>query len=98
MWVVIRLGAIVVAFVARYLRRLFPRDPAGYFEGKPYYQKLRKSKRGTIQGFRIGATMRVPVTFRLQIEGAPDRFFKALGLADEVQVGDSDFDEEVYVA
>ncbi|MSR07149.1 MAG: hypothetical protein EXR93_08810 [Gemmatimonadetes bacterium] len=97
MWIAVRLIAALVAFVARYVRRFSPPRAAGDIDGTPYFQDVHKYK-GQIRGFRIGVGHRMPVIFRLQPEGSGDRFFKAVGLSNEFQTGDAEFDRHVYIA
>lgn len=96
MWIVIRLALAAIGFVIRQLSRgRLPKTPLTY-DGTPYFEKIHKNKH-RITGFTIGMARKSPSWVRLHAESRTDRFFKRLGVANEIQTGDSAFDERVYV-
>jgi len=96
MWIAFRLILAIVGFVIRQLSRGKQRATDGTFEGIGYFQKVAESKQRT-RGFTIGMERRSPTWLRMHAESSVDRFFKWLGVANEVQTGDPRFDDLVYV-
>jgi len=96
MWIAFRLILAIVGFVIRQLSRGKKRASDGQFEGIAYFQKVRQTKQKT-KGFTIGMERRSPTWLRMHAESSVDRFFKWLGVANEVQTGDARFDDLVYV-
>jgi hypothetical protein len=96
MWIAFRLILAIVGFVIRLLSRGKKAANDGEFEGVPYYRKVRETKQRT-KGFTIGMPRRSPTWLRMHAESSVDRFFKWLGVANEVQTGDEAFDDLVYV-
>jgi len=96
MWIAFRLILAIIGFVIRQLSRGTTKATDGVYEGIGYFEKLRKTRRG-IRGFTIGMERRSPTWLRCHAESSVDRFFKRLGVANEVQTGDERFDDLVYV-
>src|SRR5262245_21571144 len=96
MWIVIRLVLAATGFVIRQFAR--GRHPAATstFSGAPYFVNVHRSKR-RITGFTIGMDRKTPTWIRMHAESAADRAFKAIGIANEIQTGDPEFDRKVYV-
>lgn len=98
MWLVIRLLIAVGAGVVRLLSPSWRGKPTGEAGGRPTYQSLSKTKRGAITGFRLGIGLDSGFVFDFHKESDSDRFFKWIGLSEEVQTGDAAFDQRIYVA
>ena len=97
MWILLRVLAACVAFVWKYSAQVSNRQPTGERHGVPYFIALRKHK-GKVSRIDIGVPLQGPVIFTLGREGGWDSFFKAVGIATEMQTGDVRFDGKVYVA
>lgn len=96
MWIFFRLILALAGFAIRTLARGRKPKEAGQYEGTSYTSKIRTVK-GNTKGFEIGMPRVTPTWIRLHAESAADRAFKAMGVANEVQTGDAQFDEKVYV-
>lgn len=96
MWIVIRLVLAAIGFLIRQFARGRTPAAAGMFDSAPYFVKVHKSKR-RITGFTIGMERKTPTWIRMHAESATDRAFKAIGIANEIQTGDPEFDKKVYV-
>ena len=99
MWLALRFAVFVVAFCIRAWARVSHGDADDSIDGRPSYRKvLKQPKSKSIVGFRLGVDLVAPVVMRMHRESGLDLWFKALGLAREVQTGDEAFDCLVYVA
>ena len=98
MWLVIRLLIAIGAGVIRFLSPTWRGKPTGIAGGRAAYQSVSKTKSGKITGFRLGVGLDTGFVFDFHKESQTDHFFKWLGLSDEVQTGDSSFDQKIYVA
>ena len=98
MWLVIRLLIAIGAGVIRFLSPTWRGKPTGIAGGRAAYESVSKTKGGKITGFRLGVGLDTGFVFDFHKESQTDRFFKWLGLSDEVQTGDSSFDQKIYVA
>lgn len=96
MWIFIRLMLALAGFAIRTLARGRTPKETGQHEGTPYTSKIWTAK-GQTKGFEIGMPRVTPTWIRLHRESAADRAFKAMGIANEIQTGDPEFDREVYV-
>ncbi len=96
MWIAFRLILAIIGFAIRQLSRGAKKADDGMFEGIPYFEKVRQTKKG-IKSFTIGMERKSPTWLRCHAESKADRFFKWLGIANEVQTGDEKFDDRVYV-
>lgn len=96
MWIAFRLILAVVGYVVRQLSRGKKAASDGMFQGIPYFVTHRENKKA-YKGFTIGMERRSPTWLRCHAESSVDRFFKWLGVANEVQTGDERFDDLVYV-
>lgn len=96
MWIFIRLMLALAGFAIRTLARGRKPKEMGQYEGTPYTSRIRTAK-GHTKGFEIGMPRVTPTWIRLHRESAADRAFKAMGVANEIQTGDTRFDAEVYV-
>jgi hypothetical protein len=96
MWIVVRLFLAITAYLMR--TRLSARriEPTDQLEGVPYFVDLTVQKE-KVRRFRIGTPLAAP-WFKLTRESDVDRFFKAIGMAQEAESGDPDFDRLIYVA
>jgi hypothetical protein len=98
MWLVVRLALAVIGLVVRWWRRPVAREPAGALDGTPYFQRVRRAKRGAPVGFDLAMRLDAPVWMSLRREGGLHRWAKRLRLAREHQTGDPTFDDAVFVA
>jgi len=95
-WILIRLILAAVGFAVRQFARNRSLGTMQMVGDTPCYVSLHKSK-GRLVSFTIAAERTTPTWIRLHAESAADRAFKALGIANEVQTGDVEFDRKVYV-
>lgn len=65
--------------------------------GRKYYYKYFSGSRNDPSYFKIWIDCRSRGSFRVGRETGLDRFFKRLGIAVEIQTGDSQFDEGYYI-
>lgn len=96
MWIVIRLILAVIGFCVRQWWRGRPRRASGEHKGTPYYVKKHKEKKKTI-AVSLGMPLRSPTWISMHGESRLDRFFKRIGVANEIETGDAVFDGRVYV-
>jgi hypothetical protein len=98
MWILLRIVAAVCGALYRYataFRRDRMRERIGEIQ---YSDKRRTTRRGTTFYHRIGVELAMNVCFALTRESRWDRFFKLVGLSEEFQTGDRDFDQRIYIA
>lgn len=99
MLILLKLLVAVVAFFFRTFRRAGARDisaPVFTFEGERCYRLLHKNKSAVVATtFEVELPIR-PV-FKLCRESRVDKFFKTLGLSEEIQSGDAAFDDLIYI-
>lgn len=98
MWIVIRIVLAAIGFCVRLLsrRRRTGSDPMATRDGVPCFEMISRHK-GKIVGFRVGMPLASRTWVRMHRESGTDRFFKRLGIANELQSGDAAFDDRVYV-
>lgn len=96
MWIFLRLLLALAGFAIRTLARGRSPKEMGQFEGTPYTSKIFTAK-GHTNAFEIGMPRVTPAWIRLHVESAADRAFKAIGVANEIQTGDAEFDDKVYI-
>lgn len=96
MWIFIRLMLALAGFAIRTLARGRKPKESGRHEGVPYTSKVHQAK-GRTKSFEIGMPRVTPTWIRFHAESAADRAFKAIGVANEIQTGDAEFDQKVYV-
>lgn len=96
MWVLLRLAIAAAAFFIRYSRIHWGR-PDGTLNGVPFYRSQSRTRSGTPTSYRVRIPVDQGFLFSFHYESSTDRFFKSLGLANEVQTGDSRFDSKIYV-
>lgn len=98
MWILLRIAAAVCGVLYRYVTATW-RDRKREWIGKiPYSSKRWENKRGATVRHRIGVELEMNVCFALTRERRWDRFFKLVGLSEEFQTGDREFDERIYIA
>jgi hypothetical protein len=98
MWILLRIAAAVCGALYRYataFRRARMRERIGEIQ---YSDKRRTTRRGRMICHRIGVELTMNVCFALTKESRWDRLFKLVGLSEELQTGDRDFDERIYIA
>lgn len=96
MWIVLRLILAAIGFGIRQWRRRKKPTAAGMFDDTPWFEEVYYNKSRTT-GFSIAMPRASPTWARLHAESRADRLFKRIGIANEVQTGDPEFDELVYV-
>ena len=96
MWILIKLAAALVGFIVRF-QGIRLGKPAGTIEGSPYFFSSSRTRRGSPISYRLQIPMEQGLAFSFHYESAFDALFKKLGLANEVQTGDSQFDSKIYV-
>lgn len=108
MWILVRVLAIVVGGCARLWAQSrvtpnYPRSNPQVFL-REYRRRQKKSffwtrrPEGKIYKIRFAVPCDIKLAFKITWEGATDKFFKNIGLAEEVQTGDGPFDNSFYVA
>ncbi len=75
----------------------FPRSSTGVIDGQPYYENISKTKHGRITYSRYGIKLPQDSILGFKAETGFYRLFKRLGLATEIQTGDTSFDHKIYV-
>lgn len=101
MWLLIKIsiavGAGLFRFFSNKLRFDSDTKPAYVNNDISVYVSTTKNKNRVVATtFRCAFKTRA--LFRLTEESAFDRFFKSLGLATEIQSGDTEFDRRIYIA
>lgn len=95
MWIIIRLVLAAIGFVVRQWRHRPLGQAAGEHKGMPYFVRKRSTKKTV--SLSIGMPLMAPTWIRMHRESALDKFFKRIGVANELTTGDPTFDERVYV-
>jgi len=70
---------------------------AGSSEGISFQYNVSKSKKGRIIGLLVGIDGPIGYDYSFKKETSFDRFFKSIGLSNEYQVGNKEFDDLVYI-
>ncbi len=97
MWIVIRIALAVIGLCVRWVSRGRARGGTPLRLGDlEVFQKIHQHK-NTIKGFTLAAKRASPTWARFHSETSTDRWFKRIGISNEVQTGDAAFDEAVYV-
>lgn len=95
MWILIRLGASVAAFLFKFIKRR-KRWESEVIGDLPV-RVSRRQKKGTVLSLEMGVETAYPTTFRIGPERASDRLFKRIGYSTEFQTGDQQFDQRYYI-
>jgi hypothetical protein len=100
MWIVIRLILSLVVAISRIIYRLSPKQlpEAGNYQGMPYYVDTSHDKEGDMTAFELGMPLPTESLFKFGPEGKFGTLCKSLGISTEYQTGDSDFDQQIYLA
>lgn len=96
MWLLIRIVLAVIGFAVRQWRRRSPPAVHGHHLGEAYYLREHRDKK-KVTAVTIGMAAPSPTWVRMHAESKLDRFFKRIGAANELQTGDVDFDDRVYL-
>lgn len=96
MWILLRLVAMAIGFVARRLSWSRPREDNQQHDGIAYSEVAIRHK-GRLVRFEMSLPLETGLVFVFTPERSADRLFKRLGLTEEFQTGDDGFDEKVYV-
>ena len=96
MWVFFKLVVAMVAFILRY-GRISTKKPNGYFGRSPYFWLVSQDKNGRIRHSKLGIPFSFPALFSFRFENRFDGFLKKIGLSHELQTGDLEFDQSIYV-
>lgn len=97
MWVVLRLLVAISVGVVRFFYRRTTRGELRRGARTDWVLATAKHK-GSVVATMFGVPFSHPIYFRLSEENALDRFFKGIGFTREVQTGDPNFDQVVYVS
>jgi hypothetical protein len=97
MLILVRFVIVVGAFLARLIAASRKPRGDGMYEGVKVVSRIHKGKHGQT-GLTIGLALKSPVWLRLTEETTWDRLWKRLGLVNERQSGDAEFDDRVFVA
>jgi hypothetical protein len=95
-WIAIRLVLALIGFAIRRLRRGSLPASAFPIDGVPYFETIHRNKQA-ITGFTIGMERASPTWIRLHAESRIDRLCKRVGIANELQTGDTRFDDTIYI-
>lgn len=96
MWIVIRLVLAAIGFCVRQWRRRRRRKPHSERNGVPYYLVHHRLRKKTL-AVSVGMPLRSPSWITMHGQSRLDRFFKRIGVANEIETGDPAFDDRVYV-
>lgn len=99
MWIIIKLFITAIASVVRFSGKHFQRHGKfdQEFDGVRYCVKDYRNKR-TSTGTAVKIPFECGSVFKITEESGLDRLFKSLGLAEEFQTGDIEFDKRFYIA
>ncbi len=96
MWLLVRIVLAVIGFTVRQWRRRSPPAEHGRHLGEGYYLREHRDKK-KVTAVTIGMAAPSPTWVRMHAESKLDRFFKRVGVANELQTGDARFDDRVYL-
>ncbi len=100
MWIIFRFALAAAAFGIQFVSKyssLYSSN--GKYKQIKYFQNIsRNSKSKKINHFDIGFEVKLHIMFTFYLENENDHFFKRLGLSNEFQTGDIDFDRKIYIA
>lgn len=96
MWLLIRIVLAVIGFGVRQWRRRASPAVHDHHGGEPYFLREHRGKH-RVTAVTIGMAAASPTWVRMHAESRLDRFFKRIGVANELQTGDARFDERVYL-
>lgn len=100
MWIVFKLVVAILAFFYRAIQsyHIGITKPDHVQDGVSFYFKSKSDKKGIIYESRIGIPFKSKSIFKITRETQADKFFKQIGLANEIQTLDKSFDSRFYVA
>lgn len=103
MWILAKVSIAGFAFIARLFSRTYSflsKELAEEFryENITGYIKPTTAKNGKVTHTTFFIPFRCSFSFKLTLESDTDRFFKQIGLAQEIQSGDRVFDQKIYIA
>ncbi|MCB0272926.1 MAG: hypothetical protein KDD46_07920 [Bdellovibrionales bacterium] len=101
MWIFIKLSITVLAFFYKFFAKTFNFSSSGdaiTVKGIPCYVGTTKGKYGKILSTHFKVKFDSKYIFKFTKESWFDRLMKSLGIAIEIQSGNSRFDQHVYVA
>lgn len=101
MWVILKFITAACAFFYRWYQQKIRMSPDPDFEHTVdgvtcHITPL--THKGTVKGTVLTLDLKSSAVFKLSSETYWDRFFKKIGLSNEVQTGDAEFDDDIYVA
>ncbi len=99
MWIVFKLVVAILAFFYRAVRSYHTgiAKPEHIQDGVAFYLKTKANKKDVYET-QIGIPLKSKSIFRITRETQADKFFKKIGLADEIQTTDKSFDNRFYIA
>lgn len=97
MWLIFRIGLIVVAALYKQIAKLFAPKLDIEWNGIPYTFSVSKNKQGTVLGSTVQIDFKSGVYFNFHNEAFPEDLLKKIGLTFEFQTGDKAFDERVFI-
>jgi hypothetical protein len=98
MWILLRIVAGLLGALYRYFASTRQDLATRRAAGVDYAEAQTKSKSGNTTSHRIGVPLAGNICFAMTRESGADRLFKFLGFSRELQTGDADFDERIYIA
>jgi len=96
MWILLRLIAMAIGFAVRRLTWSRKREDNERIHGIAY-SEVTSTHKGRVTRFELSVPLDTGLVFVFTPEGGMDRFYKKIGLSDELQTGDDAFDQSVYV-
>lgn len=101
MWILFKLIISLVAFIFRFSGKHFPtflKGSESHAIDDVEFHIRKNTNKGNVVSTDIVIPYKSPVIFKLTKESKLDRFFKNLGISEEMQTGHKEFDDAIYVA
>lgn len=98
MWILVRLIAASMGFLLRATSILRFWGLPEKHGGVAFHERVTRNKRGETLRHRMGVPTAIGASFALTVESGWDKWFKAVGLSEEFQTGDEEFDRRIYIA
>lgn len=99
MWIIFRLATFALGILYRfYAISLLGKSFRSHANGLSLYIKNKKNSKTGAESSRVYIKLKSKIFFRLVPESPWFRWYKSIGFANEIQVGDPEFDEKFYIA
>lgn len=98
MWIIIRLAALSIGFLVRYLNLFRKRFSFNeMLASGEKYGLIKSTHKGNLIGYYIGVPLETDTIFEISRELGTHTYLKSIGLIGEIQTGDTEFDEKYYI-